>query len=76
MSNRTLVEFNHDRCYEIERDADFVVELLARYMRGLDKDAKAELLALYGIRIFGTRHHGDAFDIDWGGYKASESRTP
>lgn len=65
MSNRTLIEINHDFAGEIDReDTQFVIDLVA-YLRAGGERAK-ENLQQYGIRVLGTRHHSDGFCIKWG----------
>lgn len=64
MSNRTLIEINHDYCKEIEELVDLQM-LLGRVMRqganGCDRGTLQSLWA-HGIRVYGTRHHTDHED--------------
>jgi hypothetical protein len=73
LSNRTLIEINHDFAEYIDsvrfRDA------LWRYLRSADRES-AEDLERFGVRVFGMRHHSDAYDINWGGVMASEPSLP
>lgn len=66
MSNRSLIEVNHDFAGIIDRATEGQVErALLRYLRSGDRNS-AENLEQYGIRVFGMRHHSDAFHIEWG----------
>jgi len=71
MSNRSLIEINHDFSHVIERDPYSFASALCRYL-GSASPANAEALERYGVRIFGMRHHSDSFNIEWGFTKASE----
>lgn len=71
MSNRTLIEINHDFTHVIERHPEEFDCDIIRYLCNADQ-SNAERLLKYGIRVFGMRHHSDAFEINWGGIKASE----
>ena len=67
MSNRTLIEINHDFTGEIDKAPTGSLEnALLRYLRSADKQ-NAEALEQFGIRVFGMRHHSDPFSIRWGG---------
>lgn len=75
MSNRTLIEISHDFAGEIDRAPTGALErVLLRYLRSGDRESAMEL-GRYGIRVFGMRHHSDAFEIAWGGLRASEPST-
>ncbi len=63
MSNRTLIEINHD--YATELGSAQFVEALARYVRSGSIVDAAEL-EHYGVRVFGMRHHSEGFNIKWG----------
>lgn len=69
MSNRTLIEINHDYARDINTVG--FLDAIAVYVRHADKESR-EALEQYGIRVFGTRHHSDGFDIKWGTSKATE----
>ena len=75
MSNRSLIEINHDKSHEIERHPNSFTEALGRYLRSANPD-NAAALERYGVRVFGMRHHSDGFNIEWGFTKASEPRSP
>lgn len=67
MSNRTLIEFNHDFSHSIAKDpAGFAADLGA-YLSSASPRTAEILERRYGMRVFGMRHHSDGFDIKWGG---------
>lgn len=68
MSNRTLVELNHDHAHKMD-SAEFL-HVLARYLGSGSQEA-AEELSRYGVRVFGMRHHSDGYNIQWGWHHAS-----
>lgn len=59
MSNRTIMEFNHDRAHEIEANPEDFLECLGAVMRGLDREAMERLEIRYGVTVGRTRHHSD-----------------
>lgn len=63
MSNRSLIEINHDCTGDIGRHADRVVALLTRYLSSASKD-HAQALEFYGIRVIGMRHHSGNFIVE------------
>lgn len=66
MSNRSLIEFNHDFSHAIKRDpAGFAADLGA-YLSSASPRTASILEDRYGLRVFGMRHHSDGFDIRWG----------
>lgn len=76
MSNRTLIEINHDFAGAFDRVPDLFVGIVAHLLRSGDSPEVRQRLEQFGIRVFGTRHHSDAFAIDWGGVKSAEPSTP
>lgn len=60
MSNRTLLEINHD--YDLEEMPGFLTAL-ARYRRSACQE-HAEALKRYGVTVVGMRHHTEKFIID------------
>lgn len=72
MSNRTLIEINHDCAHAIDRagTGDFERALL-RYLRSAGRD-EAKYLERYGVRVFGMRHHSEGFAIKWGCHEFKE----
>jgi hypothetical protein len=73
MSNRSLVEFNHDFSSEIERDPHHFVEALVAYLRSASPEHSERLRLVYGVTVFGTRHHSDDYSIKWGSISRSET---
>jgi len=66
MSNRTLIEINHDYSHRIgDAPSKFATDLAYFLATGSDKDA--EDLEQYGIRVIGMKHHSDGHTIKWGG---------
>lgn len=63
MSNRTLIEINHDRYRDLNTPA--FLDALALYIRSADKDSR-KALEEFGVRVFGMRHHSDSFEVRWG----------
>lgn len=77
MSQRTLIEINHDYLHNIAHESDDFGVILTRLLKGSGRNGDAEdLETRFGVRIFSRRHHGDAFDINFGGKKISEPYTP
>lgn len=65
MSNRTLIEINHDYAGDIDDNHVHFVARLLSYLRGGGEHNKEEL-ERYGVRVFGTRHHSEGFNVHWG----------
>jgi hypothetical protein len=56
VSNRTIVEINHDRWHAIEMDpADFARDLVT--FLGSASKRNADELEVYGFRVIETAHH-------------------
>lgn len=60
MSNRTLIEINHDRLPEM---GDDFLQALQRYVRSANWETAADL-DRYGVHVIGMRHHSGNFIID------------
>ncbi len=60
MSNRTIVELNHDHSYRMNSH-DFLTAL-SRYL-GSGSEEDADHLKSFGVRVFGMRHHSDPFSV-------------
>lgn len=60
MSNRTIVELNHDNAYKM--DSRNFLTALSRYL-GSGSQEDADRLESFGIRVFGMRHHSDPFSV-------------
>jgi hypothetical protein len=73
MSNRSLVEINHDLSYAIERDPHGFTEALVRYLRSGSKEQIETLRLDYGVTVFGMRHHSEDYSIEWGSIRRSET---
>jgi hypothetical protein len=65
MSNRTLLEINHDCSHLIGRSPEAFQRALRDYMGSGSKES-ARHLERWGIRVFGMRHHSEGFYIRWG----------
>lgn len=63
MSNRTLVEINHDLAHRFKDPA--FLEALDRYTKSASPENAAELKK-FGITVHGMRHHSESFNIRWG----------
>ena len=66
MSNRSLIEINHDYAAVIGLNdpVDFK-EALIRYLRSANQP-HADDLKRFGVRVIGMRHHSDPYRIKWG----------
>lgn len=60
MSNRSLIEINHDFAGDL--GADFMLAL-GRYLRSADSRNATEL-ERWGVTVVGMRHHSEKFVID------------
>ena len=60
MSNRTLIELNHDYAHEMGNTA--FLDALGRYLRGGSREA-AEALERFGCTVISMRHHSGEFHI-------------
>lgn len=59
MSQRTIVEFNHDYAAEIEDKPDEFFTHLGRALRGGDKESWDFLERRFGLRRIVQCHHSD-----------------
>jgi hypothetical protein len=63
MSNRTLLEFNHDFSSRYERDPDGFIKLLLEQLRSAHQPEIHSALRLrYGVMVHETRHHSDPWE--------------
>ncbi len=82
MSNRTLIEINHDYAHQIEKDPEVFLKALGDYLRALrvpiveGRTGHERKMLFPGVRVFGTRHHSEGFNIKWGCTEASEPSSP
>jgi len=60
MSNRTLIEINHD--YIPEQGPAFLAAL-RRYLMSASRESAAGL-EQYGVKVIGMRHHSGNFILD------------
>jgi hypothetical protein len=60
MSNRSLIEINHDFAGEI--GSDTFRAALRRYLNSADRET-AEALEPFGVRVIGLRHHSNKFIV-------------
>ena len=74
MSNRTLIEINHDFAGQVKDHPQEFADVLYRYLASASAENAVELHR-YGIRRIGIRHHSEAFDIKFGYFQASEKAT-
>jgi hypothetical protein len=72
MSNRTLIEINHDFAPSLR--LPLFLEALANYVRSADSRSREEL-EKYGVRVFGMRHHSEGFSIQWGDHAKTISEN-
>jgi len=75
MSNRSLIEINHDYTHRIESEPLEFVRVVRECLRSGDFKRNDSELKNFGLRVFGMRHHSDGFDINWGGKTASEKKS-
>lgn len=71
MSNRTLIELNHDYWDRIARNPDEFIIALILYLGSGDKET-SDKLSRYGLRIIGMKHHSEGHDIKWGSITEQE----
>ncbi len=64
MSNRTIMEFNHDKAHEIEERSEEFLEALGAVMRGWDKQAIEILQQRFGVTVGRSRHHSEDMKPD------------
>lgn len=60
MSNRTIIEINHD-CYSKINSVGFL-DAIASYINSGSRE-DADDLERFGVRVFGMRHHSDPFSV-------------
>lgn len=64
MSTRTIIEINHDRIHELEREPGYFAALLKVLKSGDGSKAAHDLLRdMTGIRILGQRHHSETLKL-------------
>lgn len=60
MSNRTLIEINHDFCGDL--GPTFLSDL-ERYLRSATRES-ADRLRVHGVSVVGMRHHSGRYYLD------------
>jgi hypothetical protein len=60
MSNRTLIEINHDFAGEL---GDEFLQCLGYYLRSANRE-NADWLKRFGVTVIGMRHHSGNFILD------------
>lgn len=60
MSKRSLIEFNHD----VPLGDTGLLVALERYRCSGSREAADHLLANYGVRVIGMRHHSGTYIMD------------
>lgn len=60
MSNRTLIEFNHDLAREITPE---FADALRQYLNSASLESAARL-EMFGAKVVGMRHHSGNFILD------------
>lgn len=63
MSNRTLIEINHDYAGQILNEDIAFVTRLYRYLCSASRET-AEELERFGVKVIGMRHHSGNFILD------------
>jgi len=63
MSNRSLIEINHDFAGRIDNHGIELLTRLAYYLRSASREA-AEDLEPFGVKVIGMRHHSGNFILD------------
>jgi hypothetical protein len=61
VSNRTLIEINHDFCHALDHPK--FLRDLRRYLNSASRET-ADALERYGVRVIGMRHHSGNFVLD------------
>lgn len=64
MSNRTIIEINHDLWHKIQADPEGFTAEVVEYLRGCSPESR-ETLARYGVNVLGTVHHSDKIAISF-----------
>lgn len=69
MSNRTLVEFNHDLWGSVADDPDGFAAAILEMLRGGGTPDIVRRLEHYGITYVGQRHHSERVTIAYSHHK-------
>lgn len=65
MSNRTLIEINHDFFHEI-RDGEFSKDMTTFLQNPWSPTNITMMRDKYHIKVYGTRHSDDGYVVKWG----------
>lgn len=65
MSNRSLIEFNHDCWPKIEADREGFAHAVLEMSRAGGTPEAVAALARFGVTFVGTRHHSDRATVDY-----------
>lgn len=65
MSNRTIIEINHDYWHKIDADKEGCAQLIVDFTRACDPDVAAALRERFGVNVLGTVHHSDKIAISF-----------
>lgn len=71
MSNRTLLEINHDQAHKIAAEPGPFLSALDALTRGGYDEGTLLLLGSYGVKWHGQRHHSEDYEIRWGHHAAT-----
>lgn len=63
MSNRSLIEINHDHWDAIKHDPDQFVRCLIRYLHSGSRET-GKALEGFGVKVIGMRHHSENFIVE------------
>lgn len=69
MSNRTLIEINHDNCHDIVRGQEAFMQAIIEMMRGGGSPRVVEQLERFGVTHVGQRHHSDRCSVSYPHHK-------
>ena len=64
MSNRTIIEINHDLWHRIEKDPEAFGKLVAEYTRACSHDV-SDRLQHFGANVLATVHHSDKIAVSF-----------
>lgn len=76
MSNRTLLEFNHDQAWRIKENPEPFLAAINEMLRAGVDDGALLTLGSYGVKWHGQRHHSDGYSVKWGAHVSAQAATP
>jgi hypothetical protein len=75
VSNRTLIELNHDLAGEIDRDPEAFLKAIRKHVNNIGYQELPKRIP--GGRIIAARHHTESYAVVWGEYREDgERRVP